>query len=131
MRLVRGGCHCRKFRFEVKGYPDELIECNCSICTMKGYRHWIVPRENFRLTAGSFAELREYRFNTMTARHYFCPVCGVTPFYIARSDPDKIDVNARCLDNPPPDQIKTIGFDGRNWEEAFRRWRGKGSRSDK
>ena len=25
-------------------------------------------------------------------------MCGVHPFYVPRSDPDKIDVNARCLD---------------------------------
>jgi hypothetical protein len=43
-RTYRGGCHCWRIRFEVRGALDRVSECNCSICTKKGYVHWIVPR---------------------------------------------------------------------------------------
>jgi hypothetical protein len=43
------------------------------------------------------------------------------PFYVPRSDPDKISVNARCLDVVDPATLRpTRFFDGRNWEEARR-----------
>jgi hypothetical protein len=41
------------------------------------------------------------------------------PFYVPRSDPDKISVNARCLDALDPAALRPSQFfDGRNWEAA-------------
>lgn len=43
-------------------------------------------------------------------------------FYIPRSQPDRITVNARCLDGIDGPSLKpTRFFDGRHWEEAQRR----------
>jgi hypothetical protein len=40
-------------------------------------------------------------------------------FYIPRSQPDRISVNARCLDGVDGPSLKPAGFfDGRHWEEA-------------
>ena len=50
---------------------------------------------------------------------YFCPTCGCAPFYVPRSDPDKIDVNVRCLDGIDLAAIRPQRFDGRNWEHAI------------
>ena len=119
MRLYRGGCHCGRISFEVTGRLREVSECNCSICYRKGYLHWIVARESFRLLTPESA-LSTYSFNTGVAKHHFCPVCGVAPFYIPRSDPDKIDVNARCLDGVDLSALVVSRFDGKNWENAYR-----------
>jgi hypothetical protein len=113
-----GGCHCGRVRFEVDGAPGELLECNCSICTRKGYLHWIVPRERFRLLSGEEA-IATYRFGSGVAQHHFCRYCGVASFYVPRSHPDGIDVNARCLDDFDPGALPRRAFDGRNWEAAI------------
>jgi hypothetical protein len=115
----QGGCHCGGVAFEVDGELLEVAECNCSICAKKAYLHWIVPPQSFHLLKGEEL-LTVYRFNTGMARHNFCSRCGVAPFYIARSDPDKIDVNARCLDQVDLSKLKIRPFDGRNWEQAIR-----------
>jgi hypothetical protein len=114
----RGGCHCGAVVFEVEGELSEVEECNCSICTRKGYLHWIVPPQSFHLIAGEQA-LASYTFNTGTARHLFCTRCGVAPYYVPRSDPDKIDVNARCLEGVDLSRLKVTHFDGRNWEQSI------------
>jgi hypothetical protein len=114
---MRGGCHCGRVAFEVEGPPDRITQCNCSICTKKGYLHWIVAREKFRLLT-PWENLATYTFNTHTAKHHFCPRCGMASFYIARSDPDKIDVNARCVEGLELSSIPFETFDGRNWEAA-------------
>jgi hypothetical protein len=44
----------------------------------------------------------------------------VASFYIARSDPGKIDVNARCLEGVDLSALEIVPFDGRNWETAFK-----------
>jgi hypothetical protein len=115
---LRGGCHCGRVAYAVKGRPERLAQCNCSICSKKGYLHWIVPRDQFRLLT-PWEDLSTYTFNTHTAKHHFCPRCGVASFYIARSDPDKIDVNARCVEGLDPAAITIETFDGRNWEASF------------
>jgi len=84
----------------------------------KGILHLIVPPEQFELLQGE-GDLATYQFNTNTAKHTFCRHCGIHAFYVPRSDPDKISVNARCLEGIDPAALKpTSFFDGRNWEEA-------------
>ena len=111
--LYRGGCHCGAVAFEVRGPIERAIVCNCSSCAKKGYIHWIVARERFRLLT-AWEELAVYRFNTGVARHYFCRRCGVASFYVPRSDPDKIDVNLRCVEGVEPGRLRIEHFDGRH-----------------
>jgi hypothetical protein len=114
----QGGCHCGRVRIEVDGAIEQALICNCSICVMKGYLHWIVSWNDFRLLTPE-EDLSTYRFNTMQARHHFCPVCGVAPFYVPRSDPDKVTVNLNCVEGIDRAQIPVVEFDGRHWEQAF------------
>ncbi|MGD1936543.1 MAG: GFA family protein [Cyanophyceae cyanobacterium] len=114
--IHRGGCHCGRVRFEARGNQVlSTIQCNCSICDKVGYVHWIVPGDRFQLLQGKDA-LTEYRFNTGTAKHYFCKHCGVKSFYVPRSHPDSYSVNVRCLDPGSFAVEKPQLFDGQNWE---------------
>jgi hypothetical protein len=102
----------------VRGDLAAATLCNCSVCTKKGFIHLIVPAADFGLVSGR-EDLATYEFNTKTAKHHFCRTCGVHPFYVPRSDPDKIDVNVRCLDDVNLDALSFPTFDGRNWERAI------------
>ena len=112
----RGNCHCKSVRYEVDA-PSVVaaLDCNCSICRMTGFLHLIVPASRFRLIAGADA-LIEYAFNTGTARHLFCRVCGIKSFYVPRSHPDGIDVNVRCLDMATIERVELSAFDDANRE---------------
>ena len=125
MPVMQGGCHCGRVRFRVTADLDKVSECNCTMCTKKGILHLIVPPDQFELISGK-DDLTTYQFNTGTAKHTFCKVCGIHPFYVPRSDPDKIDVNVRCLDEIDHTSITPMAFDGRNWEAAMEKkapWR--------
>ena len=114
--IYQGGCHCAAVTFEVEADDDvEIEECNCSICSMTGFQHLIVPRRNFRLLSGD-DQLTTYTFNTGVAKHPFCRICGIKSFYIPRSNPDGVDVNLRCL-RQQPRSVTVVQFDGRNWEQ--------------
>jgi hypothetical protein len=114
-----GGCHCGKVRFEVDASADlRVSECNCSICSKSGYRGVIVPKERFRLISGEDA-LTTYTFNTGVARHLFCRHCGIKSFYVPRSHPDGISVNARCLDPGTVRSIELRPFNGQEWEKQL------------
>jgi hypothetical protein len=118
MAEYTGSCHCGKVRFRVEGDLADAVLCNCSICDKKGFIHLIVPPAAFTLESGE-GELESYRFNTGVAVHRFCRTCGIHPFYTPRSDPDKIDVNVRCLDGVDLRALRPDLFDGRNWEQAI------------
>jgi len=102
----------------VTGDLAQSTICNCSICTKKGFVHLIVPLSAFELLAGEEA-LESYRFNTGIAEHKFCATCGIHSFYTPRSDPDKVDVNVRCLDDVDLGTVDVQLFDGKHWEEAI------------
>lgn len=116
MPVYRGSCHCGALRFEAEGELTDLDVCNCSICIRTGFLHWYVEPERFRLL-GSDQTLETYQFGTRTAKNHFCRVCGIAPFRRARSDPEMVDVNLRCLEDVDIDALEFQHFDGRNWEE--------------
>jgi hypothetical protein len=120
-----GGCHCGRVRFEVIA-PKRLkvSECNCSICSKAGYLHLVVPADRFKLLSGRDT-LSTYSFNTLTAKHLFCSVCGIKSFYVPRSHPDGISVNARCIDSETIEELTVTSLNGREWEAQYPKGRGE------
>jgi hypothetical protein len=111
-----GGCHCGAVRFIFEtAEPLIAYDCNCSVCCMTGYLHIIVPKDKFTLLSGK-QSLTEYCWNTGVAKHLFCQHCGIKSFYIPRSNPNGIDINARCL-TPFPEALTIKPFDGQHWEQ--------------
>lgn len=114
-----GGCHCGRVRFEVIAPAHiQVLECNCSICSKAGYLHLIVPRDRFTLLRGREA-LTLYTFNTHTARHWFCSICGIKSFYVPRSHPDGLSINVRCLDPDTVERMTITQINGKEWEKQF------------
>ena len=121
-----GGCHCGQIRFRAQIDLDLLSQCSCTMCTKKGILHLPVFPADFELLRGKNA-LTVYTFETGVAQHPFCRHCGMHAFYIPRSQPDKVTVNARCLDGIDGPGLKpTRSFDGRHWDEAQRQRIAKG-----
>ncbi len=119
-KTFTGGCHCQAIRFQVAVRKFQAVDCNCSICSKKGFLHLIVPPDDFELLQGE-DHLATYTFNTGIAKHHFCQTCGVHSFYRPRSHPNDYDVNLRCLDEwwrpEIQAQFEIQPFDGQNWEK--------------
>lgn len=116
--VFTGACHCQavSFRVEVEDDARDVLDCNCSICTKKGFLHLIVSEDRFTLVSGA-NRLVTYSFGTHVAKHLFCSTCGIHAFYRPRSHPDSWDINVRCLD-VPLSYWNVRPFDGANWERA-------------
>ncbi|KAI8870238.1 glutathione-dependent formaldehyde-activating [Ramicandelaber brevisporus] len=112
-------CHCGTVRIEIDA-PAELDvdQCNCSVCERKGFLHIIVPKSRMHILSGDEpGQMTTYTFGTHTAKHKFCSTCGISVFYIPRSNPDGFSVNARCIDSSTVKKMNIIPFNGRdNWE---------------
>ena len=113
-----GGCHCGQVRFRATIDLDQLSQCSCTVCTKKGILILSIFPTDFQLLRGKNA-LTVYTFQTGVAQHPFCKHCGMHSFYVPRSQPDKVTVNARCLDGIDGPTLKPQRFfDGRHWEDA-------------
>lgn len=114
--MKSGSCHCGAVRFDVEGEVDQVIECNCSHCSRKGFLLWFVPRQALTLRSGA-DRLSTYTFNKHAIQHQFCPVCGVQAFGLG-SQPDGTPmaaINIRCLDDIDLDAVPRIAVDGRSF----------------
>ena len=113
--IYTGSCHCGRIRYQVEGDLGQVIECNCSHCSRKGYLLWFVPREKLSLSTPE-KDMATYTFNRHVIQHHFCPACGCAPFGFGTS-PDGAPtaaINARCLEGVDLGALKRVPFDGRS-----------------
>jgi hypothetical protein len=69
LKTYYGNCHCGAFKFNVK-LPElkSVLECNCSICSRKGYQ-WVFPSAgNFIIEKGE-GTLKDYEFGPCSMAH--------------------------------------------------------------
>ena len=111
---LNGACHCGAVRFTAtltQGFASAR-RCTCSICRMRGAVAVTSTHENFNITKGEDF-LATYRFNTNTAEHHFCAVCGIYTHHKRRSNPGQLGVNVACLEGVSPfDFREVVVYDG-------------------
>lgn len=111
MKTYRGSCHCGAVTFEARTTLTSSLRCNCSLCRRKGAVMASVEPQDFKLLSGE-EQLTLYQFNTRTAKHYFCKVCGIYTFHRPRSNPNIYRVNVGCLDDVDPLALEVKLNDG-------------------
>lgn len=103
METKIGNCHCGAIEFEVdleNGF-ENVRRCNCSLCRRKGAIIASVPITGLRVTKGGDM-LNLYQWNTMTAKHYFCKICGIYTHHQRRSNPNEFGFNLACIEGVDP-----------------------------
>ena len=53
------------------------------------------------------------------SQHLFCSVCGVTPYYFPRSNPDGWAVTVTCVAPASIATVTRVDFDGTQWEASY------------
>ena len=116
MTTYTGGCHCKKVQYEVDiENLKEVISCNCSICSKRGWLLTFAPKAAFLLIAGE-DELTDYQFNKHLIHHLFCTTCGTASFGTGTDAQgnESIAINVRCLDGIDIETFTINKFDGKN-----------------
>lgn len=111
METKKGSCHCGAVAFEVdldNGW-DNIRRCNCSLCRRKGAVMASVPIDKLRVTKGADM-LTVYQWNSKTAQHYFCKVCGIYTHHRRRSNPSQFGFNVACMEGVNPFDFKEIAL---------------------
>ena len=111
---LNGSCHCGavKFTAELPLGLSSARRCTCSMCRMRGAVAVTSTPDGFHITQGA-DQLATYRFNTMTAEHHFCSVCGIYTHHKRRSNPNQLGINVACLESVSPfDFTQVVVYDG-------------------
>jgi hypothetical protein len=96
-------CHCGAVVLELD-LPNGIVDprrCDCSLCRRRGAIVASVALDGLRVVRGQDS-LRLYQFNTHTAKHYFCSVCGIYTHHQRRSNPNQYGYNVGCLEGVNP-----------------------------
>lgn len=96
-------CHCGAVELELMlpNGLEELRRCDCSMCRRRGAIVASVTLDNLKVVKGA-DKLSLYQFNTMTAKHYFCSVCGIYTHHQRRSNPHLYGFNVACVEGVNP-----------------------------
>ena len=111
---LNGSCHCGvvKFTAELPFGLSSGRRCTCSICRMRGAIAVTSTHAGFNIIEGE-EKLATYKFNTMTAEHHFCSICGIYTHHKRRSNPNELGVNVACLEGVSPfDFPQVVVYDG-------------------
>ncbi len=109
-------CHCGSVKLELTlpNGLEEVRRCNCSMCRRRGAIVASVPLSGLKVVSGNNT-LSLYQFNTNTARHYFCSVCGIYTHHQRRSNPHQYGFNVACLEGVNPFELGEVPVvDGAN-----------------
>lgn len=96
-------CHCGavEMQLDLPNGLEDIRRCDCSLCRRRGAIAASVPLSGIHIIKGE-DKLSLYQFNTKTARHYFCSVCGIYTHHQRRSNPSQYGFNVACLDGINP-----------------------------
>ena len=99
----KGTCHCGavEFQVELEGGLQDLRRCSCSLCRRKGAIMACVPLDKLKIVQGK-DKLSLYQWNTKTAKHYFCSICGIYTHHQRRSNPKEFGFNVACIEGVDP-----------------------------
>lgn len=113
---MRGACHCGAVVLEVT-LSDGLRtarRCDCSYCRRRGAIAVTAPLGGVVVVKGQ-ENLTLYQWNTMTAKHWFCMMCGIYTHHQRRSNPYECGVNVAILDGINPRDLGEVPWtDGVN-----------------
>ncbi len=112
MQTYTGGCQCGAVKYEVTTDIPEVLECNCSHCSKKGFLLHFVKPEDFKLISGKDAQT-EYFFNKKAIRHLFCKTCGVQSYSEGVTFPG-MAINVRCLENFDHSSLPRKAYNGKD-----------------
>lgn len=114
--IHKASCHCGAVQFELSlpNGLDDPRRCDCSMCQRRGAIVASVKLDEINILKGE-EKLSKYQFNTMTAKHYFCSVCGIYTHHQRRSNPTKYGFNVACLKGVNALELKDVPtYDGVN-----------------
>ena len=119
----KGGCFCKKTRYELTGNPEFSIQCYCRDCQhMSGGGHmpaFAINRENFNIS-GPVKTHQSRSDSGNDLEFVFCSACGSPIYKTTTLKPELIFICAGSLDDPAEFSIEMKVYEDRRqpWDES-------------
>ena len=117
-----GSCHCGRVTIALHRAPDEVTDCNCSLCYSHGTRWAYFAPEEVNVEGSTTSYLRADVTNPATDLR-FCATCGCTTHWQAteayirhRGENGRMGVNMRLFDEVLIEGVPVRLLDGRSWD---------------
>ena len=109
-------CHCGRVSIELPHLPDEVTQCNCSLCRNTGFRGIYYRPEEVAVT-GTVDPYVRTDLDEACLTTWHCGRCGCTTHWTGLGEhaEGRMGVNARLLDDELLDGLPVKQVDGASW----------------
>ena len=98
---MKGGCACRRIRYEAAVVPEEAYLCHCRMC-QRASGAISLALVNAQLDAISWEHEPDWYDSSPIAARPFCAECGTSLGFRFKEGSDKMDLTVASFDDPSP-----------------------------
>lgn len=111
--MLSASCHCGAVRLEIPRQPENLTECNCSICRRYAARWAYFSQDDVRVVSEPDA-IDTYSWGDESIEFCWCRKCGCMTHYesVKKGPEGRLAVNARMMEPADVAAIPVRKFDG-------------------
>jgi hypothetical protein len=109
-------CHCGQVAITLPALPDEITQCNCSLCSKTGFMGIYYRPEDVAVT-GEVEPYVRSDLDEACLTNWRCSHCGCATHWtgLGQYAEAKMGVNARMLDAALLDGVPVKQVDGASW----------------
>ena len=112
--MIESSCVCGAVRLTISRAPDELVDCNCSICRRYAALWAYYPLKDV-VVPGGLTDV--FMLGPKKIEFHRCKICGCVTHWSPRDQRDEMGVNARLLDPEVVVRARVRHLDGaKTWK---------------
>ena len=112
--MIESSCVCGAVRLAISCAPDELVDCNCSICRRYAALWAFYPLKDV-IVPGGLTDV--FMLGPKKIEFHRCKICGCVTHWSPRDQRDEMGVNARLLDPEVVARARVRHLDGaKTWK---------------
>jgi hypothetical protein len=112
--LIESSCVCGAVRLTISRAPDELVDCNCSICRRYAALWAYYPLKNV-VVPGGLTDV--FMLGPKKIEFHRCKICGCVTHWSPRDQRDEMGVNARLMEPEVVARARVRHLDGaKTWK---------------
>jgi hypothetical protein len=109
--MIESSCVCGAVRLGITCAPDELVDCNCSICRRYAALWAYYPLKDV-IVPGGLTDV--FMLGRKKIEFHRCKICGCVTHWSPRDQRDEMGVNARLMEPEVVARARVRHLDGAN-----------------
>lgn len=109
--MIESSCVCGAVRLAITRAPDELVDCNCSICRRYAAFWAYYPLKDVIVPRGL---TDTFMLGPKKIEFHRCKICGCVTHWLPTDPRDRMGVNARLMDPEVVARTRIRHLDGAN-----------------